>query len=137
MDLTTTKLQPFLRPNPLKVAQQTLVDAWAPVLAVLLTKRYGDLITPDLEPVFASVAADAIQRRLDKPNAMVASQSVNGAAVTYAGSLGAWFLPEEIAQLDGLVDMPSGIRSVRTPADPATWSPNRYRPGVGEADDEV
>ena len=137
MILTTTDLQPFLRPNPLKAAQKTLVDAWAPVLAVLLRKRYGDLITDDLEKVFVSVAADAIQRRLDKPNAMVASQSVNGAAVTYSASLGAWFTPEELDQLDELAGRPSGIRSVRTPADPATWGLNRYRAGAGEADDEV
>lgn len=137
MDLTTVDLQPFLRPNPLKAAQRTLVDAWAPVLAILLTNRYGDLITADVRPVFVSAAADAIQRRLDKPNAMVSSQSVNGASVSYSASLLAWFAADELDQLDELAGRPSGIQSVRTPASVATWWPNRYRPCAAEADDDV
>lgn len=115
MQLTKQKLQPFLRPNPLKTAQATLVDAWAPVLAALLNARYGAAITEELEPVFVSAAATAIQRRLDKPNQMISTQSVNGAAVGYSASLKAWFYPGELAELNGLVGK-GGVRTYRTPA---------------------
>lgn len=137
MNITTADLQPFLRPNPLKAAQATLVGAWAPVLALLLTHRYGDRITDELRPVFVSAAAGAIQRRLDKPNAMIASQSVGNAAVSYSASLAAWFAPEELEELDDLVGQPVGIRSVRMQADPATWWANRYLSCKAVPDDAV
>lgn len=113
--LDVDDLQPFLTPNPLPSRKQALVTAWCPVLGALLMARYGDRITDDNKAVFASTAADAIQRRLDKPNSMVVSQSVNGAAVTYSGSLRSWFHDAELAQLDALVG-PTGTRSVRMSA---------------------
>lgn len=139
MQLATSDLQPFLRPNPLKAAQKTLVDAWAPVLALLLTKRYGEALDaePEIEPVFHAAAASAVQRRLDKSNSMVASQSVGNASVSYSASLLAWFAPEELAELDEISGKPVGIRSVRAAVDPATWLPNRHRSCAGEADDAV
>lgn len=115
LNLVASDLQPFLTPNPLPSRKATLVQAWCPVLAALLNARYGDRITEDNQPVFVSTAADAIQRRLDKPNSMVVSQSVNGAAVTYSASLRSWFYDAELAQLDALVGV-SGARSVRMSA---------------------
>jgi hypothetical protein len=118
LDLTVEKLQPFLTPNPLPTKKATLVTAWAPVLAALLNARFGDRITTGEggnEAVFVSAAADAIQRRLDKPNRQVASQSVNGASVSYHATLLAWFAESELSQLDALVGA-SGVRTYRTPA---------------------
>jgi hypothetical protein len=115
VELQLSNVQPFLNPNPLPSKKETLVTAWCPVLAALLTARYGDRITEALKPVFVSTAADAIQRRLDKPNRMVTSQGVNGATVSYSASLKAWFYDEELAQLDSLVGS-GGIRTYRTPA---------------------
>lgn len=126
MQLELSKLQPFLRPNPLPQNKKTLVNAWAPVLALLLTKRYGESITDTgdaaTEPVFVSSAASAIQRRLDKPNQMINAQSVNGASATYNASLLAWFDPAELSELDSFAGK-GGIRTVRTPA------PDRIRYG--------
>ncbi|MEE8667230.1 MAG: hypothetical protein SOI13_05345 [Bifidobacterium mongoliense] len=127
MQLTVEKLQPFLRPNPLPDAQRQLVSSWAPVIALLLSRRYGDAITTGdegTEPVFVSAAADAIQRRLDRPNSTVAAQSVNGASVTYSANLLAWFSPAELAQLDSFTGS-GGIRTIRTPAPDAIRYGNR------------
>lgn len=119
MQLTLEKLQPFLMPNPLPQRKKTLVIAWAPVLALLLSKRYGSSITSEgeaaTEPVFVSAAASAIQRRLDKTNQMIAAQSVNGASVTYTASLLAWFDSAELSELDSFAGI-GGIRTIRTPA---------------------
>lgn len=114
MELQLSDVQPFLNPNPLPSKKETLVTAWCPVLAALLTARYGGRITEALTLVFVSTAADAIQRRLDKPNRMVNSQAVNGASVSYSASLRSWFYEEELAQLDSLVGA-GGIRTYRTP----------------------
>lgn len=115
MELKLENVQPFLTPNPLPSKRQALVTAWCPVLLALLNSRYGSRITTELEPIFVSTAADAIQRRLDKPNRMVNSQAVNGASVSYSASLRSWFYEEELAQLDSLVGA-GGIRTYRTPA---------------------
>ncbi|KAE8127299.1 hypothetical protein [Bifidobacterium tibiigranuli] len=128
MQLTAEKLQPFLLPNPLPDAKQRLVSAWAPVVALLLTKRYGHAITAGdegNEPVFASAAADAIQRRIDRPNSTVAAQSVNGASVTYTTILLAWFSPTELAQLDSFSGT-GGIRTIRTPVPDDVRYGNRF-----------
>lgn len=133
LTLNRATLQPFLTPNPLPTKKATLVDAWGPVLAVLLNGRYGDRITPEVEVVFISAAADAIQSRLDKPNRMIASQSVNGASVSYSSSLRAWFTPGELGELDALVGR-SGVRTYRTPAPSAVISANRFESMPGGDD---
>lgn len=124
--LTSEELQPFLTPNPLRAKQKTLVDAWAPVLAALLNARFGAAITEELEPVFVSAAATAVQRRLDKTNQMISSQSVNGAAVTYSASLKAWFYPGELAELSMLLGR-GGVRSYRMSAPPGVTSINVHK----------
>jgi hypothetical protein len=129
MQLTVEKLQPFLLPNPLPEAKRQLVASWAPVIALLLSRRYGDAVTTGdagTEPVFVSAAADAIQRRLDRPNPTVAAQSVNGASVTYTANLLAWFSPSELAQLDSFTGS-GGIRTIRTPALDSIRYGNRLR----------
>lgn len=119
------KLEPFL--PALSMGQRDKVDAWIPVLELLLNGRYGDRITaqpsgtdpaiPANEPVFVSAAADAISRRLTKPAGLIDSQTIGPASVRYnsRAGLSQWFLPEELAQLDGALGIGS-IRSVRTPA---------------------
>jgi len=122
--LSLAELQPFLTPNPLPAAKASLVTAWCPVLDALLNTRYGERITFENAAVFASAAADAIQRRLDRSQRGVASQSVNGASVSYSASLWAWFYASELAELDALVGA-AGVRSVRMSAPDATRFGNR------------
>lgn len=122
LELTMEKVQPFL--PPLSATQTEKVNAWLPVLQLLLNARYGDRITtqavdgiPANEPLFVATAADAIDRRLVRPNGLIDQQSIGPASVRYnpRANLAAWFLPEELAQLDGATGSGS-IRSKRTPA---------------------
>lgn len=114
MELTPETVRKFLTPAQ---AADTRVDAWCPVLAALLTARYGDRVTPAVLPVFQSTAADAIGRRADKKQSQVERQNVGPASVQWSSrsSLTAWLFPEEIAQLDELVGV-GGTRTVRMSA---------------------
>lgn len=125
LELTLAKVQPFL--PPLSAAQSERVEAWLPVLQLLLNRRYGDKITdaesvPEgqeaTEPLFVSVAGDAIARRLTRPNGLIDQQAVGPASVRYnaRANLAVWFLPEELAQLDDIAGFGRSVRSVRTPA---------------------
>jgi hypothetical protein len=116
VELKPEDLTPFLTP---KQATDSRVESWASVLAALLTQRYGDRITSQLRPVFVSAAADAIGRRADKTSSMVAQESIGPASVRWEtrSSLGGWFLPEELAQLDQLTSgVPTGTSTVRMSA---------------------
>lgn len=120
------KLTPFL---PTLTAPQTQkADAWRPVLELLLNGRYGDRITATNEPVFIEAAADAISRRLARPNGMIDSQGVGSASVKYnqRALLARWFLPEQLSEMDVLAGLGS-IRSVRTPAPDDVRFGNRVR----------
>lgn len=131
MDLTRAKLDPFL--PTLSTAQSTKVNAWITVLGPLLNQRYGEAITTKLEPVFVSAAADAIIRRLERPRSGALRERVGPASIDRDARflLAAWFLPEELAQLDDLVGAGTGvIRSHRTPAPDEQRFGNRYRPEV-------
>jgi len=114
VDLTPEAVRTFLTP---KQAADPRVDAWCPVLAALLTARYGDRVTAQVTPVFVSTAADAIGRRIDKPKAMVDRESVGPASVQWntRSAIASWLLPEEVQQLDELVGM-GGVRTVRMAA---------------------
>ncbi|WIB25424.1 hypothetical protein [Curtobacterium sp. MCSS17_015] len=114
MELTPETVRKFLTP---KQAADPRVDAWCPVLAALLTARYGDRITDKVAPVFTSTAADAIGRRIDKPQSMIDRQSVGAASVQWntRSAIASWLLPEEVQQLDDLVGI-GGVRTVRMPA---------------------
>lgn len=136
LTLTLAKLQPFL--PTLSTAQTAKVEAWIPVLELLLNGRYGDRITtepsgtdpviPANEILFVSAAADAISRRLTKPAALIESQTIGPASVKYnaRASLSSWFLSEELAQLDSALGLGT-IRSVRTPAPDGIRFGNRMR----------
>ena len=122
-------MTPFL--PTLTAAQQTRVDAWLPVVALLLNQRYGDRITVDLEPAFVSAAGEAIARRLTRGTALVDQQAVGPASVKYnpRAMIRSWFLPEELDELDGIVNEGgSGARTYRTPAPDAIRFGNRLRP---------
>lgn len=129
MELTRAKLEPFL--PPLTSDQLSKVDAWITVLGPLLNARYGDAITAGLEPVFVSAAADAIIRRLGRPQSGAIEERIGSASIKRDPRflLSAWFLPEELEQLDDVIGAGS-IRSHRTPAPDAQRFGNRYRPEV-------
>ena len=129
MELTPEAVRTFLTP---KQAADPRVDAWCPVLAALLTARYGDRITAELTPVFASTAADAISRRIDKPQSMIDRQSIGAASVQWntRSAIATWLLPEEVQQLDGLVGL-GGVRTVRMPAPDQVRYGNRVAPDWG------
>lgn len=112
--LAWNDVSPFL--PGLSSAQQTLGQAWLPVLVLHLNARYSDHFTAELKPAFSSAAADAIRTRLDRPG-MILQQSIAGAGVRYAdrAALLGWFQPEQLAELDRLCGLGS-VRSVRTPA---------------------
>jgi hypothetical protein len=99
MDLSIDDVKPFLTP---KQAADSRVSAWLTTLAALLQARYGSRITEPLRPIFVNAAADAIGRRVDKGSSMIDQQSVGAASVRWnpRSAIAAWFLPEEIAQLD-------------------------------------
>ena len=121
MQLTIEKVEPFL--PTLKAAKKARVEAWLPVISIVLTSRYGAAITttPDggNEAFFVSTAADALARRATKPadTAYVDQQAIAGASVRYnsRAALAAWFYPEEIAQMDSMGGL-GGIRTVRMAA---------------------
>jgi hypothetical protein len=124
---------PFL--PPLSAAQTTRVNAWLPVLELLLDGRYGEEITTERRPLFVSTAADAIERRLSKPAGLIDSQAVGSANVRYnaRAGLAVWFLPEELAQLDDVAGFGRSVRFVRTPAPDAI----RFGNTMGGAFDEL
>jgi len=133
MDLTKEKLAPFL--PALRADQETKVEAWITVLGPLLNARYGDAITSEVEPVFVSAAADAIIRRLERPNSGALRERVGPASIDRDARflLAAWFLPEELAQLDDLMGVGAGvIRTHRTPAPDAQRFGNRLREEVDD-----
>lgn len=116
LELEWDDVSPFLPPLP--PTQKARVEAWLPVVSLLLDGRYGALITDARRPLFASTAADALERRLSRPTGMIDSQTIGPASVKYnaRASIVSWFLPEEIAMLGDAVGMGGGIRSFRTPA---------------------
>lgn len=115
MLVTIDKVAPFL--PPLTPDQKTRVEAWLDVIEAMFDHRYGDRITPQLEPVFYSFIADAVKRRLDKTNQMASRENAGPFGVTWsdASSKGGWFLPGELADMDGYFGL-GGTRSYRTPA---------------------
>jgi hypothetical protein len=116
LDLELEDVSPFL--PPLNTAQQARIEAWLPVLDILLDARYGANITEARRPLFVATAADALERRLSRPAGMIDSQSIGSASVKYnsRAPLTSWFLAEELALLDDACGLGGGIRSVRIPA---------------------
>jgi hypothetical protein len=127
LDLTLAKVQPLLAKPP-TAAQAPRVSGWLAGLKVLLDTKYGEFITPAVEPLFLMHVADAIQRRLDKTKQMVDSESAGLASIRWnaASSLMGWFLPDEIADMDSVTGG-SGTRSYRTAAPDAISFGNMAR----------
>lgn len=115
LELTFANVEPFLSPA-LTGSEQTLAEAWLPVLDLHLNARYGDLITDANKPAFYSAAADAIRNRLDRPG-NVLQQSVGPASVRYndRAALLRWFAADQLDELDMLCGI-AGTRTIRTPA---------------------
>lgn len=136
MRLTEWTVAPFL--PTLKPKQQERVNAWLPVLEVILNERYGNLITEAREPVFISYAADAIMRKLDRSNREIQQQSIASASVRYdpRAKLTGWFYPSEIADMDSLVGL-GAVRSARMSAPDGVRFGNLARGPLfdGESDD--
>lgn len=72
--------------------------------------------------------ADAIQRRLDKGQQLVDSETSGPFSVRWnaKSNSAAWFLPEELAEMDDLAGL-GGARSYRTPAPDGIRFNNRLR----------
>lgn len=127
IQLLMSVVEPYLR--TLKSSETRRVEAWLPVLQVLLNARYGSKITqePDggNDVVFVAAAAEAIERRLDR-RGMVLQENIGPAGARYdpRATLSTWFLPEELDQMDELTGL-GGIRSHRTPAPDAVRFVNR------------
>jgi hypothetical protein len=119
MDLTIAKVQEFL--PSLTPPEKASVTAWLTAINARFTQRYGARITLALEPVFVSYAADAVKRRLDKQRTgggqMIESQTTGPFGVRFSAraSLGGWFLPEEVSDMDETVGM-GGIQTHRMAA---------------------
>lgn len=116
MRATLQQVEPLLA-GPLSEAKRPRVLGWLDAINAQLTRKYGDNVTPDIEPVFHVHIADAIQRRLDKPKQLVDSENAGifGARWNPASSLGGWFLPEELETMEELTGG-GGTRSYRTAA---------------------
>lgn len=94
------------------------VDAWLSAINARIVVRYRlALLDDDRRPLFVGYAADAIQRRLDKPKRMVDQENAGPFGVKWnsRSSLGGWFLPEEISDMDSAAGV-GGVRTVRAPA---------------------
>lgn len=116
MWLTLTEVTPFL-PNQLSGTNERRAKAWLSAMEVKITARYGSHIDVDLQPIFLGYCADAIERRLYRPSGMIDAQTTGPFSVKYnaRATLGGWFLPEEIADMDSVTGK-GGMRTMRTPA---------------------
>lgn len=133
MDLTWANVSPFLSPRA--KAQQAWIEPRLPGIALRLTRRYGEALTPERLPLIFETVADAIERRLKMLSSTgISRQSVGGASVDYDKRmpLTGWFLPGELADMDDLCGFGGGIRSVRLSA------PNAIRYGnmAGEPEED-
>lgn len=123
LTLTLAKVQPLLAKPP-SGAQTPRVEGWLAGISVLLNTRYPSAFptTPEeasvnLEPLFLVYVADAVQRRLDKARQMLDSEGAGpfSARWSAASSLGAWFLPAELEEMDSITGG-GGTRTYRTAA---------------------
>lgn len=140
LTLTLAKVQPLLVKPP-SGSQAPRVEGWLAGISVLLNKRYPSafpepvegLPAQSLEPLFLVYVADAVQRRLDKVRQMIDSEAAGPYATRWnaASSLGGWFLPAELEEMDEVTGG-GGTRTYRTPAPDYVRFNNRmdtYEPG--------
>lgn len=128
--LTLADVQPLLG-RPLSAAEQSRAEAFIAAMMALLTGRYGDALAARweaLKPLVAAYVAAAAERRLAKVNQAAESEASGPFSVRWSSSSssGAWFLPAELADLDGLFGK-GGSRTYRTQAPDAQWVPGRLR----------
>lgn len=123
MQVSLEDVQPYLGKS-LSPAETTRAEAMVAAMAALLTARYGNRVGAyqtrtgsDLMPLIDSYIAASIERRLAKKNQLADSENAGPFSVKWnsASSRGGWFLPDELAELDGLLGM-GGTRTYRTPA---------------------
>lgn len=120
-----------LVPAPIPADQETRVGGWVTAMSGWLMVRYGD--APDAGPEVAAArravllakVADAVGRRLEKSPLMVQQNAGPfGGRWSERGATAAWFMPEELAELDAMHGG-GGSRTYRTPAPRGTWAGNR------------
>lgn len=123
MQVSLENVRPYLG-RSLSPAEATRAESMVAAMSALLTARYGDRVAAyqertggDLFPLIDSYVAAAVERRLAKKNQMAGRESAGPFRVEWdpASSRGGWFLPEELAELDGLLGR-GGTRTYRTPA---------------------
>ncbi|WP_431800329.1 hypothetical protein [Microbacterium kunmingense] len=109
-------VEPFL--PPLSDQKRARVEAWLPVINLLLDTRYGTRITDERRPLFVATAADAIERRMARPVGFVEQQGIGPATVRYGSraAITGWFTQEELALLDDTCGLGGGVRTVRMAA---------------------
>lgn len=128
--LTIADIEPLMG-RPLSAAERLRTEAFIEAMMALLVGRYGDSLTARWEavrPLVVAYVAAAIDRRLAKANQAAESETSGPFSVRWssASSSGAWFLPAELADLDGLFGK-GGSRTYRTQAPDAQWIPGRLR----------
>lgn len=130
--ITFAEVQPIL-PAPVPAPRVPQVQAWCQALSVLLTARYPQA-TDTHRPYLLVKVADAVARRLEKSPLMVQQNAGPfGARWHDKAALAAWFLPEELTEMDTVL-APGGTRTYRTPAPTGVWAGN---PGLWEEDPDV
>lgn len=133
--LTLEMVEPLLA-LPLSEPQRTRVRAWLVAIEAVLSRRYSADVMAETPEVFATYAADAVGRKLSKSNQLADSEQSGPFSVRWnaASSRGGWFLPAELAELDGLMGR-GGARTYRTPAPDAQRYGNTF--GAVDVDDET
>ena len=121
--VTLSAVQPHLA-RPLTAAEQTRANAWIGAMNVLLTAHYGARVDAhmartgqDIMPLVHGYVANAVERRLFKKNRMADGEGSGPFTVRWSAqsALYQWFLPEELAELNGALGM-TGARTHHTPA---------------------
>ena len=131
MNFSIDRVRPLLS-QPLLPPHEQVVIVWLAALSAILTKRYGDKLTSELEPVALVHVADAVSRKLDPSRSPgLVSQNAGPARVQFtneSANAAGWFLPGELDELDQLCGL-GGTRSVRLTSD--FGDRRSYRPYAG------
>lgn len=130
-------------PAPIPAPRVSQAEAWCKAISALLTARYRAAPDVDDETKIAQrdylivKVADAISRRLEKSPLMVQQNAGPfGGRWHDKAALAAWFLPEELDEMDELMNVAGGSRTYRTPAPREFWASNRI-PMWEEEDPDV
>lgn len=132
MDPITLQDVQDMVPAPIPAERAAQVEGWVKAMSGWLMVRYGQ--APDAGPEVAAArravvlakVADAVGRRLEKSPLMVQQNAGPfGGRWAERAATAAWFLPEELAELDAMHGSGTGSRTYRTPAPRASWATNR------------